>query len=209
MMEGVITAGTGTAANIGRTAAGKTGTSQSYRDAWFVGFTPDLLTAVWVGADDDRPMAGVTGGEIPAHIWRTFMSVAEKGRPPLDFSWLVPEPTASPDTDLAAQSGAYSDEPPVMEGAAVDPQPGPGSLQIEGPRGSRAVRSGYADEPPAEDAPASGAGPDRGADDPGDAYERGGPRHYGPPPDEPAADGNPRRRGSGPPAGDDGPPDGR
>ena len=78
MLKAVITSGTGTGANIGRPAAGKTGTSQDWRDAWFVGFTPDILTAVWVGNDDGAPMAKVTGGELPAAIWKQFMTVAEK-----------------------------------------------------------------------------------------------------------------------------------
>ncbi|MEJ0066939.1 MAG: hypothetical protein WDM85_17255 [Caulobacteraceae bacterium] len=89
MLKGVISGGTGTGANIGRPAAGKTGTSQDWRDAWFVGFTPDLLTAVWVGNDNGAPMAKVTGGELPATIWHRFMTVAEKDLPSRDFPWLV------------------------------------------------------------------------------------------------------------------------
>jgi penicillin-binding protein 1A len=92
MMEGVITSGTGTRAALGRPAAGKTGTSQSYRDAWFVGFTPDWIAGVWVGNDDNRPMAGVTGGQLPADIWRRFMVLAHRGLPPSQFAWAPPLP---------------------------------------------------------------------------------------------------------------------
>jgi penicillin-binding protein 1A len=94
MMEGVITSGTGTRAAIGRPAAGKTGTSQNYRDAWFVGFTPDFVAGVWVGHDDNRAMRGVTGGETPALIWKAFMSAAHQGLPVRDFDWA--EPLAPP-----------------------------------------------------------------------------------------------------------------
>jgi penicillin-binding protein 1A len=87
MMQGVITSGTGRDAAFGRPAAGKTGTSQNHRDAWFVGFTPDWLCAVWVGNDDNRPMARVTGGQIPAQIWRGFMSAAHRDLPVGDFAW--------------------------------------------------------------------------------------------------------------------------
>lgn len=92
MMRGVILAGTGKEAAFGRLAAGKTGTSQNHRDAWFVGFTPDWLCAVWVGNDDSRPMAKVTGGQIPAHIWRDFMAGAHKGLPDSEFAWFPPLP---------------------------------------------------------------------------------------------------------------------
>jgi penicillin-binding protein 1A len=121
MLKTVITAGTGTGANIGRPAAGKTGTSQSWRDAWFVGFTPDILTAVWVGNDNGAPMAKVTGGELPAEIWRRFMTVAEKDYPSRDFPWLVAEPPneGSPLTNASEETTAYQDEPP-MSGDAQD-----------------------------------------------------------------------------------------
>jgi penicillin-binding protein 1A len=82
LLHGVIAWGTGRAADIGRPAAGKTGTTQDYRDAWFVGYTPDLVTGVWVGNDDNTPMKTVTGGSLPAQIWRGFMSEALKGVAP-------------------------------------------------------------------------------------------------------------------------------
>ncbi len=79
MLKGVIANGTGGAAYFGRPAAGKTGTTSDYKDAWFVGYTPDLSTAVWLGYDNSDYLSGVTGGTIPATIWRTFMSdVASK-----------------------------------------------------------------------------------------------------------------------------------
>ncbi|HKU67650.1 MAG TPA: PBP1A family penicillin-binding protein [Candidatus Baltobacteraceae bacterium] len=77
MMEDVINHGTGYPnAVIGRPAAGKTGTTSDFRDAWFVGFTPDLVTAVWVGNDNYHPMNESYGGNIPARIWARFMKGA-------------------------------------------------------------------------------------------------------------------------------------
>ena len=86
VMKGVITGGTGTAAQIGRPAAGKTGTTSSERDIWFVGFVPQLSTAVWVGNDNYRPVGkGATGGVFVAPIWRSFMSQALKNTPVENF----------------------------------------------------------------------------------------------------------------------------
>ncbi|MBY5396991.1 PBP1A family penicillin-binding protein [Rhizobium leguminosarum] len=73
LLQLVVEHGTGRGADPGTFAAGKTGTSQNNRDAWFVGFTEALVVGVWVGNDDDAPMKGVTGGDLPAHIWRDFM----------------------------------------------------------------------------------------------------------------------------------------
>ncbi|MBC8015925.1 MAG: penicillin-binding protein 1A [Sporomusaceae bacterium] len=85
MMRGVITRGTGTGANIDRPAAGKTGTTSDYKDAWFVGFTPDLVASVWIGYDNDGYLNGITGGSTPATIWRTFMTKALANIPARDF----------------------------------------------------------------------------------------------------------------------------
>lgn len=111
MMQGVVAAGTGREAGIGRPVAGKTGTSQDHRDAWFVGFTPDWLCAVWVGNDDNRPMARVTGGQIPAGIFRRFMAEAHRGLPVRGYDWFpnpppaaIPEPTLR-DLEYAASEG--------------------------------------------------------------------------------------------------------
>lgn len=92
MMQKVVTEGTGTRANFGRPAAGKTGTSQNFRDAWFIGFTPDYVAGVWVGNDDDKPMNQVTGGQVAAAIWRDYMVTAHMNVPAHEFEWLLPDP---------------------------------------------------------------------------------------------------------------------
>ena len=81
MLEGVIQHGTGTRANIGRPAAGKTGTTSDYHDAWFVGYTPDLVAGVWIGNDNNTSLNGMGGGNQPAEIWKMFMVKASKDIP--------------------------------------------------------------------------------------------------------------------------------
>ena len=89
MLENVITRGTGKSANIGRPAAGKTGTTSDYKDAWFVGYTPDLVTAVWIGNDDNSSTNGIMGGTTPAATWAHFMNLALANVPVHDFDELV------------------------------------------------------------------------------------------------------------------------
>jgi penicillin-binding protein 1A len=223
MLKGVISGGTGTAANIGRPAAGKTGTSQDWRDAWFVGFTPDILTAVWVGNDNGAPMAKITGGELPAEIWHRFMLVAEKDLPSRDFPWLVAEPANSPLTDVSDQTTAYQDEPPVsgardgdMDGAdqapmTDDPPPreddrteidggdGRAPVVIRGGRYSNGQNAGqqtYGDDGDAPQTRGGRVDADRGwRDAPPDPEQdqEAPPRPTRPPPDS-SADDDPRYR---------------
>jgi penicillin-binding protein 1A len=88
MMESVINEGTGYPnAQIGRPAAGKTGTTSDFRDAWFVGFTPDLVAAVWIGNDNYHQMSESYGGNIPARIWARFMKAALDKTPKHDFAF--------------------------------------------------------------------------------------------------------------------------
>jgi penicillin-binding protein 1A len=82
MLGAVITLGTGKTAQIGRPVAGKTGTSQDFRDAWFIGYSTELVTGVWFGNDNNTPMAKVTGGGLPARLWREFMLAAHEGLAP-------------------------------------------------------------------------------------------------------------------------------
>jgi len=95
ILKGVISGGTATRANIGRPAAGKTGTTQDYRDAWFVGYTPQLVASVWMGYTPERPMRSVHGrkvfgGTFPAPIWHDFMSRALANEPVMDFNAAPP-----------------------------------------------------------------------------------------------------------------------
>ena len=170
MMQGVIDHGTGKKAGIGRPAAGKTGTSQNWRDAWFVGFTPDWVAGVWVGNDRSRPMAKVAGGELPSEMWRRFMLEAEQGLPVTDFPAPAPEPADAPQTADAAPP-AHIDETDEPDAPPQDASPG------EGRRMDRPVEEG---DPPADSRRAfySGLADDFGRDA-GDAPDPP------PPPDQP------------------------
>ena len=131
MMQGVIAHGTGRKADIGRPAAGKTGTSQTWRDAWFVGFTPDWIAGVWVGNDRSLPMAKVAGGELPAELWRRFMLAAHHDTPVHDFPPLLnvpaapetPAQTAAPGLDEADEPDAPAPTPDDAPPAAGDAEP--------------------------------------------------------------------------------------
>lgn len=91
MLKTVILSGTGTSANIGKPAAGKTGTTDDSRDAYFVGYTPDLVTGVWVGDDNNKKVPGLYGGTVPARIWKDVMTVATKDLGANDFEYPVIE----------------------------------------------------------------------------------------------------------------------
>ena len=88
MLNGALVSGTGKRAAIPlHAAAGKTGTSQSFRDAWFIGYTAYLTTGVWAGNDDGRAMNRVVGGSLPAEIWREIMLGAHAGKPAAAAAW--------------------------------------------------------------------------------------------------------------------------
>jgi len=90
MLSAVIGHGTGRSGALPRPTAGKTGTTQDYKDAWFIGYTADLVAGIWLGNDDNMPMAKVTGGSLPAQAWRQFMLTATRAAP------VRPLPTAPP-----------------------------------------------------------------------------------------------------------------
>jgi len=95
LLTSVVVWGSGKAANPGRPAAGKTGTSQDFRDAWFVGYTGDLVTGVWMGNDDSSPMKRVTGGSLPARLWHDFTVPALDGVPAAPLAPIVTAPATS------------------------------------------------------------------------------------------------------------------
>jgi penicillin-binding protein 1A len=93
MLRQVVEFGSGARAQLpdGRPIAGKTGTTQAARDAWFVGFSADYVTGVWMGYDDNTPLTGVTGGGLPAEIWRETMTRVEAGQPIRPLPERIPE----------------------------------------------------------------------------------------------------------------------
>ena len=124
MMQGVISHGTGKRAAFGRPAAGKTGTNQDNRDAWFIGFTPDLVAGVWIGDDHNRPMQEVQGGELPAEIWRRFMVAAHEGLPVRDFG--APPPDAQAEDARIGFYHQLSDDFTQLEVLGTTPETLPG-----------------------------------------------------------------------------------
>ena len=125
MMSQTLTIGTARKSALpGWESAGKSGTSQNYRDAWFIGFTGYMVAGVWLGNDDGTSTRRITGGGLPAEIWNGFMRVAHKGVPPRP----LPGPHWSPsDLDqgvvLASQpqvDGVPDDQPVAMRPADAD-----------------------------------------------------------------------------------------
>ena len=102
LMVETVSTGTGKAARLkDRPSAGKTGTTQDFHDAWFVGYSADLVCGVWIGNDDNAPMKHATGGGLPAHIFKAFMESAEAGLPAKPLAGAAPAAAASeaPSTD--------------------------------------------------------------------------------------------------------------
>jgi penicillin-binding protein 1A len=121
MMRRVVDAGTGTRARMpGRGVGGKTGTGNDYRDAWFIGFTPGMVTGVWVGNDNFAIMHRVTGGSLPTEIWARVMPVALRNTParelempgPEDYDAGLPDPEKPTITAVGAPIGAVVGTPP-------------------------------------------------------------------------------------------------
>ena len=129
LLQSAVLTGTGRAAQIGRPVAGKTGTTSSNKDGWFIGFSSGLTTGVWMGRDDAKAIAGLQGGTAPARAFHDFMVTAVAKRPVENFTTEVP----MPDWNLGEEEDAYANEvafePMVDEngnplpGQPVDPIP--------------------------------------------------------------------------------------
>jgi penicillin-binding protein 1A len=114
LLQSAVLTGTGRAAQIGRPVAGKTGTTSSNKDGWFIGFSSGLTTGVWMGRDDARPIAGLQGGTAPARAFHDFMMVAVANRPVEQFETQVPVP----DWQLTPEEEVYGDAGYDMNGMA-------------------------------------------------------------------------------------------
>ncbi|NOU04018.1 MAG: PBP1A family penicillin-binding protein, partial [Novosphingobium sp.] len=135
MLQSAVSIGTGRAAQIGRPVAGKTGTTTSNKDGWFLGFSSGVTTGVWMGRDDDKPVGGLQGGTAPARAFAAFMKTAVAGRPVEKFDTEVTLPAwqLEPD-DEANLSGNPDDYYYVDEqGNLVNPGTGNGARTPEPP----------------------------------------------------------------------------
>jgi len=123
MLEEVVRSGTGKRATLDRMVAGKTGTSSDYRDAWFLGFTSDYTTGVWLGNDNDAPMKKVTGGSLPAGLWHDYMVEAEEGRPEQGLSDNVTSSVGSTGAATESLSHAFTSFINNVVGGGPTPPP--------------------------------------------------------------------------------------
>jgi penicillin-binding protein 1A len=130
LLQTAVNTGTGRAAQIGRPVAGKTGTTSSNKDGWFLGFSSGLTTGVWMGRDDAKPIPGLAGGRAPAEAFRTFMIKAVAKRPVEQFETEVTLPDWQLEPDEEAYYTNSADQPMVDEnGMPVDPSASDDYLQ--------------------------------------------------------------------------------
>ena len=141
MMQDVITDGTGRNAQLGRPAAGKTGTGQDFRDALFIGFDQYFVVGVWVGNDDNSPMDEVGGGSLPAQIWHDFLieapNVAQPSATPAapaEVPEPEPEPVETAATDTPARENVEPNENGVVENALPQVEDDGSGGESDGPR---------------------------------------------------------------------------
>jgi penicillin-binding protein 1A len=171
MLEETLLTGTARKAELpGWQAAGKTGTSQEWRDAWFIGYTGALVAGVWLGNDDSSPTKKVSGGNLPVEIWSRFMKAALQGVPPTGLplgTGRNPDAPLLPPLDL---TGAQAPTPPSGGRGGLNPQAGaaaqsapPPPAPIPSPRGAPAPVPAAVTAPiPPAPIPNSGAGRDKG-----------------------------------------------
>ena len=162
LLQSAVLSGTGRAANIGRPVAGKTGTTTSNKDGWFIGFSSGLTTGVWMGRDDAKAVGGLQGGTAPARAFADFMRVAVANRPVQNFETDVPLPDWQLEPDEEAWGLPYEEgvTPPLVDenGNPIGPQPSDpfaspsGDPQSGGPDQSELDRI-FNSPPPSRQAP--------------------------------------------------------
>jgi penicillin-binding protein 1A len=138
LLQSAVLTGTGRAAQIGRPVAGKTGTTSSNKDGWFIGFSSGLTTGVWMGRDDARTVAGLQGGTAPARAFHDFMSVAVANRPVEQFETQVP----MPDWQLTPEEEVYGDT--ALDANAMQPMVDENGMPI----GTPPTEPGYPQQQP-------------------------------------------------------------
>src|SRR5690606_15806039 len=121
MLSATVTQGTGRGAAFGWPAAGKTGTSQNARDAWFIGYTANLVTGVWFGNDDGRTMRNVTGGTLPVAAWKECMRGARQGLAVAPLRGGLWSPAAEVAGSPAAPAATMGESDPVRRPGPVPP----------------------------------------------------------------------------------------
>ena len=167
MLQDVVQHGTGTRANIGRPAAGKTGTTDNYHDAWFVGYTPDLVAGVWIGNDDNTSMGVMSGGMAPAEMWKAFMQKVVAGTPAKNFDGVAY--TAGSVSEIKDEKSAKDEKhTDKKEKNAKDAKNGKDARDVPRPEaGGRTMGDGapQADSTPSQQPslPEPGGGPEPGA----------------------------------------------
>ena len=134
LLQSAVLTGTGRAAQIGRPVAGKTGTTSSNKDGWFIGFSSGITTGVWMGRDDARPVGGLQGGTAPARAFHDFMTVAVARRPVEQFETEVPMPDwqlepeeelwGIPGNEVGLEPLVDADGNPIAQPESAPPDPG-------------------------------------------------------------------------------------
>ncbi len=168
LLQTAVNTGTGKAAQIGRPVAGKTGTTNSNKDGWFVGFSSGITTGVWMGRDDAKPVAGLYGGTAPARAFAAYMRYAVKDRPVEEFKTQVKLPNwkLEPDDEYYyGDPGSYyyiDDQGNLVEpgGKGPAPQPGQTPFPVEGEGAG-----GASPAPQAPELAPAGSGPPSAASD--------------------------------------------
>lgn len=175
LLQTTVATGTGRAAQIGRPVAGKTGTTSSNKDGWFLGFSSGVTTGVWMGRDDAKAVGGLQGGHAPARAFAGFMKVAVAKRPvqQFDTELQLPEWQLEPDDEqlqgnpddyyyidengnlVKPGEGVRVDDEPRYEDGSVGPGPGPGGAQVPdyGPQGGAAANDDFLDRATGRDDP--------------------------------------------------------